>query len=433
MSDRRRAGGRAAAGWESWWSCSPPRRRPRSFAPAVDFFSIGTNDLTGQVLGLDRRDPAAKPALAAHPRVLALISRVVEAGRQAGIGVSVCGDSAADPLVLPLLVGLGVDTLSVPAARVQRVRSWLAELATPACAELAAAALAALDRGRGMEAGGGAMTSAERGQLPMPPRPAPRSRDTKRADSTTARASSSLIDRRQQPLGWPDYADRPGHADPPGSLSAPPRQRRPPWPPGPRPRNPACGPGPARGPARPSSSWSGRSAGSGHRPWRARPSWRPGWRRSRARARRHATEWPRPPRGSAPCCRGGTRGAARSPASRTGSRPRPPRSRAGRGPRPSAANGRAARSRPGRRCRAGARRGRGCTCRCPGPGRRDRASQRAQQPVDGRLGQPDPVGDLGHAQARRTGAERTENRGRPLHRLDHGVLSVMSNTIQDRS
>jgi phosphoenolpyruvate-protein kinase (PTS system EI component) len=116
-----------------------------TFAPAVDFFSIGTNDLTGQVLGLDRRDPAAKPALAAHPRVLALISRVVAAGRHAGIGVSVCGDSAADPLVLPLLVGLGVDTLSVPAARVQRVRSWLAELATPACAELAAAALAAPD------------------------------------------------------------------------------------------------------------------------------------------------------------------------------------------------------------------------------------------------------------------------------------------------
>jgi phosphoenolpyruvate-protein kinase (PTS system EI component) len=113
------------------------------FAPAVDFFSIGTNDLTGQVLGLDRRDPAARPALAAHPRVLALIARVVDAGRRAGITVSVCGDSAADPLVLPLLIGLGVDSLSVPAARVQRVRSWLAGLDTPACAALAATALRA--------------------------------------------------------------------------------------------------------------------------------------------------------------------------------------------------------------------------------------------------------------------------------------------------
>ena len=114
-----------------------------TFAPAVDFFSIGTNDLTGQVLGLDRRDPAARPALAADPRVLALIARVADAGRQAGISVSVCGDSAADPLVLPLLIGLGVDTLSVPAARVQRVRTWLADLDTSTCAALAAAALRA--------------------------------------------------------------------------------------------------------------------------------------------------------------------------------------------------------------------------------------------------------------------------------------------------
>ena len=114
-----------------------------TFAPAVDFFSIGTNDLTGQVLRLDRRDPAARPALAADPRVLTLIARVVEAGRQAGIGVSVCGDSAADPLVLPLLIGLGVNTLSVPAARVQRVRTWLASLDTSACAALATAALRA--------------------------------------------------------------------------------------------------------------------------------------------------------------------------------------------------------------------------------------------------------------------------------------------------
>jgi phosphoenolpyruvate-protein kinase (PTS system EI component) len=114
-----------------------------AFAGAVDFFSIGTNDLTGQVLGLDRRDPAAKPALAAHPKVLALIARVAEAGRQAGIPVSVCGDSAADPLVLPLLVGLGVTTLSVPAARVQRVRAWLRDLDTGACAALATEALSA--------------------------------------------------------------------------------------------------------------------------------------------------------------------------------------------------------------------------------------------------------------------------------------------------
>ena len=113
------------------------------FAPAVDFFSIGTNDLAGQVLGLDRRDPAARPALAADPRVLGLIGHVTRAAREAGIGVSVCGDAAADAQVLPLLIGLGVDTLSVPAVRAERVRSWLAALDAGSCADLAARALAA--------------------------------------------------------------------------------------------------------------------------------------------------------------------------------------------------------------------------------------------------------------------------------------------------
>jgi len=112
-----------------------------TFAPAVDFFSIGTNDLAGQVLGLDRRDPTARPALAADPRVLRLVAHVTQAAREAGIVVSVCGDAAADAQVLPLLVGLGVTTLSVPAARVPQVRRWVTALDSGACAELAARAL----------------------------------------------------------------------------------------------------------------------------------------------------------------------------------------------------------------------------------------------------------------------------------------------------
>jgi phosphoenolpyruvate-protein kinase (PTS system EI component) len=75
--------------------------------------------------------------------VLGLIGHVTQAAREAGISVSVCGDAAADPQVLPLLVGLGAGTLSVPAARVPRVRSWVAALDTGACADLAAQALAA--------------------------------------------------------------------------------------------------------------------------------------------------------------------------------------------------------------------------------------------------------------------------------------------------
>ena len=125
---------------------------------------------------------------------------------------------------------------------------------------------------------------------------------------------------------------------------------------------------------RPWSSSSGRSAGPGLRPSRGRSPPPAGWRRSRGRARRRATVWPPPPRGSAPCCRAGTRDAARSPGNRTAWRPRPPRSPAVPGTRPTAATGRAARTRPGRHCPAGGRRGPGCTCRCPDPGRRGHAS-----------------------------------------------------------
>jgi len=114
-----------------------------AFAPAVDFFSIGTNDLAGDVLGLGRRDQAAGPGLAAHPRVLALVKGVAEAGSGAGITVSVCGDAAADPRVLPLLVGVGVEAVSVPAARVGTVRSWISRLNAAECAELAGRALRA--------------------------------------------------------------------------------------------------------------------------------------------------------------------------------------------------------------------------------------------------------------------------------------------------
>jgi phosphoenolpyruvate-protein kinase (PTS system EI component) len=112
-----------------------------AFAPAVDFFSIGTNDLSSEVLGLDRADPGTRPALTADPRVLSLIERVVIAAAPAGVKVSVCGDAAADPLVLPLLLGLGIRTLSVGAARVPQVARWIGDTDTAAAAARAAEVL----------------------------------------------------------------------------------------------------------------------------------------------------------------------------------------------------------------------------------------------------------------------------------------------------
>jgi len=114
-----------------------------AFAHVVDFFSIGTNDLTSQVLDLGRADPRMRPALATDPRILALISTVVKAAGAAGVKVSVCGDAAADPAVLPLLIGLGVRTLSVGAARLPQVAEGIAAADTSACRTLVGHALQA--------------------------------------------------------------------------------------------------------------------------------------------------------------------------------------------------------------------------------------------------------------------------------------------------
>jgi phosphoenolpyruvate-protein kinase (PTS system EI component) len=92
-------------------------------AVAADFLSIGTNDLAHAAVGSDRFAGAAPPVH--DPRVLALIACTAAAAREAGIPLEVCGDSASDPIAAPLLVGLGVDELSVGAAQVGRVRGWV--------------------------------------------------------------------------------------------------------------------------------------------------------------------------------------------------------------------------------------------------------------------------------------------------------------------
>ncbi|WP_272918630.1 putative PEP-binding protein [Streptomyces sp. HUCO-GS316] len=110
-------------------------------AREASFLSIGSNDLTCQILGLDRRDPAATPAMAAHPAVLAAIDQVVTAALRHHRHVSVCGDAAAHPLVTPLLIGLGVDSLSVAPAALDEVRARIRRLRHDTCATTAATAL----------------------------------------------------------------------------------------------------------------------------------------------------------------------------------------------------------------------------------------------------------------------------------------------------
>jgi phosphoenolpyruvate-protein kinase (PTS system EI component) len=112
-------------------------------ADVSNFLSIGTNDLTAATLGVDRF--AAGEAPAHHPRVLALIAQTVRAAGAAGVPLEVCGEAASDPVSVPLLVGFGTDELSVGAARVGTVRSWVRALAHADAAELAERALGAPD------------------------------------------------------------------------------------------------------------------------------------------------------------------------------------------------------------------------------------------------------------------------------------------------
>jgi phosphoenolpyruvate-protein kinase (PTS system EI component) len=95
-------------------------------ASECEFLSIGTNDLTASTLGADRF--AVNTARAHHPRVIRSIARSVSAAHEAGIPIEVCGEAASDPVMLPLLVGLGVDELSVAAAHVGQVRDWIRHL-----------------------------------------------------------------------------------------------------------------------------------------------------------------------------------------------------------------------------------------------------------------------------------------------------------------
>jgi phosphoenolpyruvate-protein kinase (PTS system EI component) len=94
-----------------------------SIAAAADFLSIGTNDLTGDILGVDRLTPVATVRAAADPRVLRAIRAVTMAAGQHGRPVEVCGEAAGDPRLAILLLGLGVSELSVAPNRLDEVRT----------------------------------------------------------------------------------------------------------------------------------------------------------------------------------------------------------------------------------------------------------------------------------------------------------------------
>ena len=104
----------------------------------MDFFSIGTNDLTQYTLAMDRGHPKLAPlADALHPAVLRLISLTVEAAHRHGKWVGVCGGIAAEPLAVPVLLGIGVDELSVPVPAIAAVKALVRRLSARDCRDLA--------------------------------------------------------------------------------------------------------------------------------------------------------------------------------------------------------------------------------------------------------------------------------------------------------
>jgi phosphocarrier protein FPr len=111
-------------------------------AKEVDFFSIGTNDLTQYTLAAERGNPALYHlADGLHPAVLKLIGQVAEASHQAGKWTGICGELGGDPQATPILVGLGVDELSLNPAGIPRIKSVLRDLTMEEARALAEQAL----------------------------------------------------------------------------------------------------------------------------------------------------------------------------------------------------------------------------------------------------------------------------------------------------
>jgi phosphocarrier protein FPr len=108
-----------------------------SLVKRLDFVSIGTNDLTQYTLAAERGNAElADYADALHPVILQLIRQVVDETHRQGKPVAVCGEIAADPVAVPVLVGLGVDELSLAPPAIPRVKTVICNLAHAKAVEL---------------------------------------------------------------------------------------------------------------------------------------------------------------------------------------------------------------------------------------------------------------------------------------------------------
>lgn len=117
-----------------------------ALARECDFFSIGTNDLIHYLMAIDRTNhQVAYLNDALHPAVARALKRTIDAAHREGIGVSVCGELAADPHALALLIGMGVDSVSASPRFVAGMKHLIRHLDAAACMNLAYAVLMSTD------------------------------------------------------------------------------------------------------------------------------------------------------------------------------------------------------------------------------------------------------------------------------------------------
>lgn len=111
-------------------------------AKEADFFSIGTNDLTQYTMAVDRGNAKVAYLYSSYnPAVLRSVKNIIEAANAAGIMVGMCGEAAADPLLIPLLISFGLGEFSVSATSVLATRGTIAKWSKDEADELAAKAL----------------------------------------------------------------------------------------------------------------------------------------------------------------------------------------------------------------------------------------------------------------------------------------------------